>query len=461
MHGRELKAAAFVVMPYGRKRRAADRAVIDFDDIYERAIRPAILDCGFDVTRADEDPFGGFIHLPMFERLLLSDVVVADLTAASPNVYYELGIRHAARPRSTVLITAEEGRLPFDVAGLRAIPYRVKKSGRPSDSAVSILRDRLSQSLRAASARPDTYDSPLFQLISAYPGVYLPHDATDVFSERARQLREVDEDIRRLGRAKSDDALGQLRVYAEKFCRSGHPTETGLLVSLLLAFRDAESYSDIIDLYELLPPFAKANRTIREQFSFALGRRNEGNDARRAVRELKGIIKEFGKSPETLGILGRIHKMTFLDLRHTDPEEANRALDQAIKAYTDGFREEPRDYYPGINAATLNLVKGTQKSLKKMDGLLGPVVFAVFRLEDREDNYWHQATVVEWACLRRHKAQALRTARRAKRLDPRDWELRTTRQNLTLIAEAWSCLGKSSDWIGDVAEVLTPAQSTD
>jgi len=51
------------------------------------------------VIRADEERGGGIIHKPMYERLLLAEIVIADLTFASANVFSELGVRHAARPR--------------------------------------------------------------------------------------------------------------------------------------------------------------------------------------------------------------------------------------------------------------------------------------------------------------------------------------------------------------------------
>jgi len=36
----------------------------------------------------------------MFERLILCEYAVADLTTANANVFYELGIRHAIRPKA-------------------------------------------------------------------------------------------------------------------------------------------------------------------------------------------------------------------------------------------------------------------------------------------------------------------------------------------------------------------------
>ncbi len=47
-------------------------------------------------------------------------VLVADLTGANPNVYYELAIRHAVG-KPIVQLIAKEERIPFDVADMRTI----------------------------------------------------------------------------------------------------------------------------------------------------------------------------------------------------------------------------------------------------------------------------------------------------------------------------------------------------
>src|SRR3954467_2510237 len=122
----------FVLMPFGRKPSVAG-ATIDFDAVYKELIAPAIDGAGLEPLRADEEMAGGVIHKPMFERLILCEFAVADLTTANPNVFYELGVRHAVRPWSTILLFAEGGtQLPFDVAPLRAIPYRLTAAGTPA-----------------------------------------------------------------------------------------------------------------------------------------------------------------------------------------------------------------------------------------------------------------------------------------------------------------------------------------
>ena len=47
-------------------------------------------------------------------------------------MYYELGVRHAVRPWSTILVSDGTVRLPFDVAPLRSLPYRLDETGQPS-----------------------------------------------------------------------------------------------------------------------------------------------------------------------------------------------------------------------------------------------------------------------------------------------------------------------------------------
>ena len=74
-------------MPFGRKQGAAGNW-IEFDSVYRDLIAPAIKDAGLDAIRADQEELGGVIHKPMFERLVLCHYALADLTAASANVFY-------------------------------------------------------------------------------------------------------------------------------------------------------------------------------------------------------------------------------------------------------------------------------------------------------------------------------------------------------------------------------------
>ena len=151
----------FVLMPFGTKT-DSNGLVIDFDAVYQQLIAPAIRDAGLEPLRADEEMTGGIIHKPMFERLVLCEYAVADLTTANPNVFYELGVRHAVRPWSTVLIFAGGTRLPFDVAPLRGLCYSIDAAGKLTD--VERIGAALVARLNVAKQRAD-HDSPMFQLL--------------------------------------------------------------------------------------------------------------------------------------------------------------------------------------------------------------------------------------------------------------------------------------------------------
>src|SRR6266436_9348424 len=147
----QLAPLCFVLMPFGTKADKAGR-VTNFDTVYQKVIAPAVEQAGLEPIRADEEKIGGSIHKPMFERLMLCHYAVADITGANPNVFYELGIRHALRPRSTVILFVEGTVIPFDIALVRGIPYRTDGKGEPVeiDGPVAAIAGQL----RAARGNP-------------------------------------------------------------------------------------------------------------------------------------------------------------------------------------------------------------------------------------------------------------------------------------------------------------------
>ena len=142
-----LDPLCFVVMPFGVKPDGGGGSV-DFDAVYADILAPAIREAGLDPLRADQELVGGLIHKPMYERLILADYAIADLTTANANVFYELGVRHAVRPYSTVLVSADVKRIPFDLAPDRVLPYVLDGAGRPADPERD--RNALVKALRAA-----------------------------------------------------------------------------------------------------------------------------------------------------------------------------------------------------------------------------------------------------------------------------------------------------------------------
>lgn len=106
----------FVVMGFRRRVDFPTGRTLDLDKSYRLLVKPAVEESGLRCVRADEIPHSGVIDVPMYRHLLESDLVIADLSTSNPNAFYELGVRHALRPFSTIVIAESQLQYPFDVA---------------------------------------------------------------------------------------------------------------------------------------------------------------------------------------------------------------------------------------------------------------------------------------------------------------------------------------------------------
>ena len=61
----------------------------------------------------------------MFEHVYESDAAVVDITSLNPNVFYELGVRHALVDSVTVLVRRRGTEIPFNIQGLNVIEYDI------------------------------------------------------------------------------------------------------------------------------------------------------------------------------------------------------------------------------------------------------------------------------------------------------------------------------------------------
>ncbi len=436
----------FVLMPFGTKTDSSGRA-IDFDRLYTGVIAPSVEAAGLEPLRADQEGLGGIIHKAMFERLLLCPYAVADLTTANANVFYELGVRHAARPHSTVLMHCASERLPFDLGPVRSLPYKVGVKGRPSDA--DATRAALGKQLAAVVGRGEA-DSPIYQLLDwVRQPDGIDHAKTDLFREQVAYSRTAK---RRLAEAR-DDGLEAVRAE-EAALGDLSRIEAGILVDLLLSYRAVKAWVDMIGLAERLPAPLRGTVLVREQYALALNRAGRGA---LAERELRDLIEERGASSETYGLLGRVYKDRW-EGAHAAGRDAEAAglLDKAIDTYLKGFEADFRDAYPGINAVTLMDIRNPPD--ERRHELLPVVRYAVTRkMAAHEPDYWDHATLLELAVLagdeaaaRGHLANALASMREK-------WEPETTARNLRLIAEVRDARRGAEDWMTAVMAELDGA----
>ncbi len=153
----------FVVRPFGNRQvlkktvsQQADPQVIsfDFDRIEQELIQPALQSLQLTGGTTGQIFESGEIREDMFSLLLLADVVIADISIHNANVFYELGIRHALKNKTTVLIKCPGfDETPFDILGFRYVSYDMNA---PGDSIPALIR-----SLQDSQLSERT-DSPVF-----------------------------------------------------------------------------------------------------------------------------------------------------------------------------------------------------------------------------------------------------------------------------------------------------------
>lgn len=440
-----MRPLCFILMPFGRKP-AGDGRVVDFDNVYEQLIHPAVETAGLEPLRADEETAGGVIHKAMFERLILCEYAVADLTTANANVFYELGLRHAVRPHATQLIFAEGwGQLPFDVALLRAFPYRLGADGRPAD----VGGDSAALSAKLSAAHGSMTDSPVFQMVEGFPDIQ--RLKTDVFRDRVRYASDIKVSLakaRRNGPAavhEVETGLGDI-VHAD----------SGVIVDLFLSYRAVSDWDAMLSLSERMSPVLATTVMVREQRALALNRADRGEEAE---TELLRLIAERGASSETCGILGRVYKdrwQTALD--RGEAALARGLLEKAISAYLRGFETDWRDAYPGINAVTL--MELIDPPDPRQAALLPVVRYAVERrIASGAADYWDYASRLELGVLARDEAGAEVALGDALAHLREGWEAATTARNLRLIADSRSRRDEATAWLPAIIAALGNGKS--
>lgn len=136
---REFLDTCFVMMPFGQ-----------WNDIYYKEVYvPAIKEAGFEPIRGDEIFSSGSVVEQIWEQIDKSKVLLADLTGKNPNVFYELGLAHAAR-KPVVFTSGALDDVPFDLRHLRVIIYDQRE---PNWNVK--LKTSITAYLKSAKSEPD------------------------------------------------------------------------------------------------------------------------------------------------------------------------------------------------------------------------------------------------------------------------------------------------------------------
>lgn len=151
-----MNKTCFIIMPIGDQK-CEGKTIISqqelkkrYTDLIAEAIHIARPE--LEIIRADDISVPGTITTDILRQIMNSDYVIADVTYPNPNVFYELGLRHACRPRS-ILIKEKNSTVPFDIYNLRHIEYENTPSG------IKELAEKLKDVFDSIESNPDRLDN--------------------------------------------------------------------------------------------------------------------------------------------------------------------------------------------------------------------------------------------------------------------------------------------------------------
>ena len=434
-----MKPHAFIAMPFGTKADAEGHP-IDFNAVYEQLLKPALEDAGCEVFRADEEQRAGDIRADMFQELLVADLVLADLTIDNPNVWYELGVRHALRARGVVLVQGPRKTSPFDIYTDRKIRYALK-GGMPDPAMLAADRAAI-----AAMARETLESSTRRKVSPVY--VLLPHlqqpqwralllEGDNEFGAAHRAWSQRMEVARRQNRA-GDILLLAGEAPVRALAADAHFDAGRALLRLQQAAFALEQFDAALG-------FEPAHLGALQHRPVCLTRLLRHDEAREAARALVDDV-HHKEDAECWALVGRVEKDEWVHRWRPPAAPTARAapagscrtaaaaedalLANAIAPYRKGFRLQPGHLYSGINALTLSLLRGHlggDTDAAEIERLVGGLRWALTGALDHDpQDYWVRATNAELtllaggsreAVVRDWKAALAASARNAFALD--------------------------------------------
>jgi hypothetical protein len=333
---------AFVVMPFGTKT-DADGQEIQFNEVHKRLIRPALDRAGLKAFRADEEQRAGDIRADMFQELLLADLVLADISIDNPNVWYELGVRHALRSRGVVLISG--GRTPkaFDIYTDRKLRYNLA-NGVPDPAH---LKDDLNALVAMLTSTMTSWRgrtvSPVYSLL---PNLEEPQWKKLRVGGVCEYWDTFDSWKRRLEQARRLNLLGDMLVLADEAPLAALRGE-GLLAAGK-ALRKADRFALALDTLERGRPIVAADPELKAELLREQGiclerlaitvsgderlvRTYTLDRVRDHYRQLLDDLPRDPKIAETHGLAARVEKQAWVALWSNDSPSPEQRRQRAIE----------------------------------------------------------------------------------------------------------------------------------
>ncbi|UCV20277.1 tetratricopeptide repeat-containing protein [Ferribacterium limneticum] len=424
----------FVIQGFGKKTDYTDGRVLDLDASYA-IIKEAVEAAGLQSIRADEIQHSTVIDVPMYEMLLQADVVIADLSTYNVNAAYELGVRYALRPRTTIVVAEEGFKNPFDVGHIAIRRYKHLGEDIGAKEAVRFKNDLKTAIMEILAS--NRADSPVYtflpqlappQMASAQAaapapapaGAALPQARGGLFTVAVACPPGLDTDQ---AAAATPEALATPKAMLDEALAKINPPAG-----------EASDFAGARALLQKVSELRPNDPFVTQQLVVATYKSKQP-DAQSALIEARGIMEKSldpvsTNDPETLGLWGAIHKRLWeLQSRPAD-------LNAAVDGYERGFSLR-RDWYNGINYAFLLDLRAVEwlKAGNKDDAIADSVLARRVRSEvgrlalapaadkdaDPKKRFWAVATLWEAALGRGDAAETARWGAEVEALAVPQW----------------------------------------
>ena len=351
----------------------------------------------------------------MYEQLLHADVVVADLSTSNLNAIYELGVRHALRPNTTIIIAEREFKYPFDIKSLAIRHYTHLGSGIDVDDAED-AKSALVTALENLTTDIEP-DSPVYTFIPLLNAPFL----------------------------RERDAVAQPDVAAQ---HSDNDQSVGVLIDSFLDARAREEWTVATALLGSIAALKPGDAYVVQQLALATYK-GEQPDVETSLDKARSILAELApdssNDPETLGIWGAIHKR----LWKARGDLAD--LDRSVRSYGKGFNLKD-DSYNGINFAFMLDARAAETAgddaiadrvwarrvRERVIELVVPLLAAGVTNDDGEpdptERFWLRATLVEAYAGTGRTAEADALRAEAEADVPEAWMRTSLNDQLTALA---------------------------
>ena len=402
-----MERICFVIMGYGKKTDPTLGKTFDLDVTYNTIIKPSVEKAGFKCVRGDEILESGIIDKSMYALLIHADLVIADITTYNPNAIYELGIRHAAKPFSTIVMKEKDGTIPFDINHNKTFTYSHMGEdigAKEANRCVNALTNLILEVDRAKET-----DSPLFHHIRGVEPYKLPPEE---YIQIIKDLADKEKSMFALvEKAKMEMANGNFSEAAKFWRKASEKIENDTYFIQQLAL---STYKD---------------KTVNPNIALT--------DALKIISQLDPDDRNTN-DPETLGITGAIYKRLWQNNQGTV-----EYLDRAIEYYKRGFTIN-QDYYTGENYALCLDLKSEittdsderiylKFSAKKVRNEIIEIIKKLEEDDDfaiRSDIKWIYATLSHCYFALDEIEQYKQFSAKFHELNPLDWEIKTYEESL-------------------------------